>query len=92
MNKTHNAALKYYYKLRRQSWNAWAPKSRHDRAHRYLTESQYREIMALVSSGETMAQVARTFGLNYSTVTKIVYGTLKPKINASVSGMPNPSI
>lgn len=83
MNKQHNAALKYYYQLRRGSWNAWAPHSKRKYApnQRYLPASQHREIVRLVQEGETMAQVARLFNLNYSTVTKIVYGMNQPKKN-----------
>ena len=80
MNASHNAALKNYYQIRRDSWNTWAPHSLHARANRYLTASQHREIIRLVQEGgETMAAVARKLGLNYSTVTKITYGMHKPK-------------
>ena len=81
MNQKHNAALKHYYELRRGSWNAWAPKStrQHKPNQRYLHAQVHREIIRLVKEGDTMAHVARVFGLNYSTVTKIIYGMNKPK-------------
>jgi DNA-binding MarR family transcriptional regulator len=80
VNAKHNAALRHYYQLRRDSWNLWAPHSEHNRSNRYLTSSQHREIMALVQEGgETMAAVARKLGLSYSTVTKIIYGENKPR-------------
>ena len=80
MNAKQRAARKYYYAVRRESWNTWAPHSVGGRANRYLTASQHREILRLVQDGnETMAAVARKMGLNYSTVTKIVYGMHKPK-------------
>jgi DNA-binding MarR family transcriptional regulator len=85
MNSNHNAALKHYYQLRRDSWNTWAPHSLHDRTYRYLTASQHREIIRLVQEcGETMAAVARKLGLNYSTVTKITYGMHKPKSKEAI--------
>lgn len=84
MNAKHRTALRYYYQQRRDSWNTWAPHSEghgaNGRPNRYLTAGQHREILRLVQDGgETMAAVARKMGLNYSTVTKIVYGTHKPK-------------
>lgn len=80
MNAKHRTALRLYYQSRRDSWNTWAPHSAGGRPNRYLTASQHREILRLVQEGhEPMAAVARKLGLNYSTVTKIVYGTHKPK-------------
>lgn len=80
MNQKHNAALKHYYQLRRDSWNTWAPHSLKNRTNRYLTARQHQEIIRLVhEGGETMAAVARKLGLNYSTVTHIIYGTKGPR-------------
>lgn len=79
MNAKHNTALKHYYQLRRDSWNTWAPHSVGGRPNRYLTAGQYQEILRLVQDGEKMASVARKMGINYSTVTKIIYGMHKPK-------------
>lgn len=71
-----------YYEARRDYWNSWAPHSQ-ARGHRYLTAKQHREILKLVQDDRiTMAAVARRFGLGYSTVTKIVYGTRKPRFQA----------
>lgn len=89
MNAKHNAALKHYYQLRRDSWNTWAPHSVGGRPNRYLTAGQHREILRLVEEGgETMAAVARKMGLNYSTVTKICYGIHRPKRNDTSTANP----
>jgi hypothetical protein len=69
-----------YYEAKRDYWNTWAPHAQ-ARAARYLTATQHREIIRLVKSKEaTMVAVAKKYGVNYSTVTKIVYGTRNVRV------------
>lgn len=63
---------------KRERMRKWLPKSTQVR-RRYLSDREHRRIKWLVrENGESMADVARTMGINYSTVTGIVYGTKKP--------------
>lgn len=47
---------------------------------RYLPASTHRMIRGAVASGESMADVARAWGVSYGCVTGIVYGTRKPRV------------
>jgi DNA invertase Pin-like site-specific DNA recombinase len=50
------------------------------RWRRYLTEEEHRDIKRMRDGGAAMTDIAKFFGVSYSTVTHIVYGRKKPRV------------
>jgi hypothetical protein len=61
----------------------WEGRPRAQYRRRYLSADTHRRIRQAATDGVSLALIARSMGLGYSTVTHIVYGTRTPRRGAA---------